>query len=65
MDELDFLSKIFLCLTQSESIEERLRAALLTIKEFVDVDMAAIIFIPETKHDFRVISVGAGSEELI
>jgi DNA-binding CsgD family transcriptional regulator len=65
MDELDFLSKIFLCLTQSESIEDRLRAALLTIKEFVDVDMASIIFIPETKHDFRVISVGAGSDELI
>jgi hypothetical protein len=65
MDEIDFLSKIFLCLTQNEAIEERLQAALETIREFIRVDSASIIFVPETNHDFRVISVGEGNDELI
>ena len=58
MDALDFISKVFFCLTQNESIEYRLKSALNLIHQFFALDTAAILFIPEQRHDFQVISCG-------
>lgn len=58
MDALDFISKVFFCLTQNESIEFRLKSALNLIHQFFALDTATILFIPEQRHDFQVISCG-------
>jgi DNA-binding CsgD family transcriptional regulator len=64
MDDIDFLSKIFSCLSQNESIEYRLKTTLHTIRPYLQVDIAAILIIPENHHDCQIICSG-GDDALI
>lgn len=64
MDEIEFISDIFVTLTQNESIEARLQSALDASRDWLGLEFASVMFIAENSHDFQIISSG-GNNELI
>lgn len=64
MDDIDFLSKVFFCLSQNESLEYRLKSSLQVMRSYLQAETATILIIPENHHDCQIICSG-GNDPLI
>lgn len=61
MDEKDFLSKVNL-LTQSPTLEGRLRQLMETARVFLNLDISSLLFVPDTGEDFHIVSCRDGAD---
>jgi DNA-binding CsgD family transcriptional regulator len=61
MDELDFLSKVNL-LTQSPTLEGRLKQLLETTRVFFNLDICSLLFVPDSGEDFHIVSCRDGAD---
>jgi DNA-binding CsgD family transcriptional regulator len=61
MDEQDFLSKVNL-LTQSPTLEGRLKQLLETTRTFFNLDICSLLFVPDSGEDFHIVSCRDGTD---